>query len=235
MKNKIFIGYQEDSLLKEAEVAEKDVSIIRYLDTPLVRNFGDYSHSNQVLIVNSMGFSDENFGIFLKLLENPYVKGEIWFTGRDLSSYPFTIRSRCTVEVMPDSLWHKMAVRNLEETGELGLLNTVMGLRHYGMGRAKKYAHDVEKFVGMMYCLETVDNFNVFLNRLDEVEESYLDLFLEWLHMNSIFSEKQLSICKPLRSDEFLKTAGLFEGHQFVDVVKATFLHMYTYLMLTGR
>lgn len=180
--------------------------------------FGRTSSANDILLVDVSSFSFNNFGVFLKLLENIYVRGAVWFYGsRVFSSYPPTLRSRCAVI-------HRAF--NIKSEGVQAFLDEHLGaaqfekefeyLSAYTLQFAWSMINAREMFVTFMYNLEhcSKDNFYTIFSRIDELYIPVcVHLFYEWFkdeRENALFSSKELRVCKFLRDGKFEKVLHLF-------------------------
>jgi len=215
--HRIWLDSKREDFGGGAEYYDCDISSIASIRKS-VDVFGRTSSTKDVLMVDVSFFSFGNFVVFLKLLENVYVRGSVWFYGsRVFSAYPPTLRSRCAVI---------RRVFDIKSEGVQEFLNEHLGaaqferefeyLSAYTLRFAWSMINAREKFLTFMYHLEhcSKDNFYTIFSPIDELDNPFcVHLFYEWLkdeRENVLFSSKELRICQFLRGKKFGKVMHLF-------------------------
>lgn len=209
MAHQILIGYNQH--LAE-EVAKKQGLLVHNsteMDYETVRvtfdRFWDYANEDEVLLVRAFGFYQRLFGIFLKALESPDLKGSIWFYDTPISKYPFTLRSRCNLVVLQEDAKTDWWRQELSGRQLLGFYPKIMQISHYDFETSIEMMNNLEGFVDLMFTLETSTEFNLYIKGVDRVNIYYYHLFMEWLDKSSFFTDRHLQLCPFLRTSRFIK------------------------------
>lgn len=234
MQHKIWIGYDRPTLEDEARRRQMvctsltgwGISVVR--DT--VEAYEMYSGKDSVLLIDTISFNNRVFSALLKPLENPSMWGEIWFYGKSLSAYPFTIRSRCATvrpehDYMRGSLKHQIEKYTDVEFDTIAA--DVSRLAVYGMKTAVEMALNKSDFVEMLNCLDLSENFSVFMSHIEKVTPVYVYLLAEWLDGSAIFTATQLMRC-PWISDMKLYV----DERQSLKDIQAVFIQLFAQKMV---
>lgn len=168
-----------------------------------VMDFYASAYPGSMLLCDASSFREEQFGLFLKLLEATNFRGVIWFHNRPLSGYPFTIRSRCELEVLY-GFNLSMTKEYLKQRDKEGLLYQMSAMKHYSIDDAIEILSRKEKFTDLLLNLDAKDKLYMYLNQVAEVDRYFLYLFYEWLSYSLIFSSAELDRCPFLRASKFV-------------------------------
>ncbi len=206
--HKILIGgtrEQIDSLAKEYKVALLKLPVKSFNEMRgIINGFVESAVAGEVLLCDACSYKEDTFGLFLKLLELPDLKGLVWFYNKPLSYYPFTIRSRCEVDVLYD--FSENVVRGyLAQFGKESYSADMRYLMHYPMDTAIEILNRKEAFTDILLLLDSVSNLYTYLNQIKNVDKYFAYLFYEWLSYNLIFTSTELDRCSFFRDEKFLK------------------------------
>jgi len=213
-EHKIFVSASPFWLKKKARELDFRVQELETLDMEVVRgqvrDFEAFSGNHDVLIVDEHILKYKRVSILLKVLENPKVRGSIWFCGAELWDYPFTIRSRCFVMGMDESqMTEEVVIQFLEKKNAISYLEDVQCLRGYELSTSLRMAELKDEFMDLLRNVEvaTPKDFAVLFPQLTNIEyiSFFIRLFLEWRARNPLFSAKELGCCEFLRTNEFIQ------------------------------
>lgn len=213
-EHKIFVSASPSWLRRKAreldfrvqELDTMDVSVLR----EQVQEFEAFSGKHDVLIAGGGVLKYNRVSTLLKVLENPRVRGSIWFCEAELWDYPFTIRSRCFVMGMDESqVTEEVVIQFLEEKNAISYLEDVQCLRGYELSTALRMAELKDEFMDLLRNVEvaTPKDFAVLFPQLTNIEyiSFFIRLFLEWRARNPLFSAKELGCCEFLRTNKFIQ------------------------------
>lgn len=203
--HRILIGARREDFVEE--VHECDTSSRQGIRDS-VDSFRQFSTKTDVLLVNTAGWFHEDWGLFLKVLEDGDCRGHMWFYGGSLLNYPPTIRSRCVVEGKTFNLESKAIKEFLKENDAEQFAADFEKLKAYNLILAWGMLKSKGRFIAFMYGLDTAgrENFHTLFSNLIEMNSrEYLFLFQEWLQENPIFSSSELKVCGFLRGGNFEK------------------------------
>jgi hypothetical protein len=194
-------------------------------------SFAQFSSKKDRMIVDTAGWLGEadEWGLFLKILEDESVQGEICFYGGLLVNYPETVRSRCAVEgkhfdVESESFLDFVKCVNAEHMTPM-----FKHLQTYNVLQAWEILKSKERFLAFMYHLGSAspNNFHMMFAPLTSMKEPcYKYLFYEWLQKNPIFSDSELEICEFFRDGKFEKLL-----HRFLNTAFAVDEYLFPFLI----
>lgn len=206
-----------------------------------VEQFVLYSFPDEVLIVDAGTFLERDFFVFLKVLESVTMRGRIWFFGRSLSLYPWTIKSRCEVIVDSSKRMEKWKTW-VEQTGlDEKLKKHFKYLTHYPFSIAERLILIRDPLRDFLVQLDSAgqNDFYTLGLRIKEFGEDHVLLFMEWLDKSELFSNRELSMCGFFQTEHFRKVLYSFvfsvpyEGFIF-DTKKFFFHFLILYKMMRG-
>lgn len=205
--HKILIGGSVEQIAQLANEQEYIVLTPSYASQESLReavmDFYASAYTGLMLLCDASSFKEEQFGLFLKLLEATDFKGVIWFHNKPLSGYPFTIRSRCEIDVLY-SFNLSMTRAYLRQRNKEGLLTQMSVMKHYPMDDAIEILSRKEQFTDLLLSLDSKERLWVYFEKIRNVDKYFLYLFYEWLSYNLIFSGSELDRCPFLREAKFL-------------------------------
>ena len=233
--HRIFIGFRRKDFGEEVQSRECDTSSRQSVRESL-DSFRQFSTETERFLVDVGGWFIEDglWGIFLKTLEDESCKGEIWFYGGFLVSYPPTIRSRCSVEGKEFDLESESFKNFTKRVGAEQFLPDFVHLKVYNLGTAWDMLQSKERFLIFMYHLNSTsrENFYLLFAPLTDMKAPcYINLFYEWFQKNPIFSSSELEVCKFLRDGKFEQVLPRFLNTSFF-VEEYLFPFLITYKMV---
>lgn len=209
MNHCILVSYTKDEIEQIAKREGLQISLFVSHGQEMLRDgvqsFQRFSSENDVLLVDADRIrSHDRYAVFLKVLEDPNLRGQVWFYNASLSDYPFTIRSRCETDVnivisVTDVALSRFLFRKEAESEDN--YEAMKNLVGYPLERAWEMYGLKDAFVEFLMVLDNTSNFMLFASYLDKVKMEFVPLLVEWLHENELFSMSQLSLCPWLRSE----------------------------------
>lgn len=238
MNHKIFTSHTREQV--EQVALESGLNVVlsvsdkQQILRDAVMSFQRFSPEDEVFLVNARGLSNQNLSVFLKVLEDPNLRGSIWFYGKHLSNYPFTIRSRCET-VLFEGKDEKDRVSDFLVNREVWAAKThfeMCCLRGYTLDFAWEMLKKRDSFIEMLLMLDSTNDFALFASYLDKAVYEYVFLFVEWIQSNEIFTPAQSEVCSWLREKNALRVfKGLMPAVSIADV-KHLFLSLLTYRLV---
>jgi hypothetical protein len=173
-----------------------------------VDSFVQFSTEQDRFLVDVLGWlvEDGYWGMFLKALEDENCRGEVWFFGGFLVSYPPTIRSRCLVEGKAFDMESVSFKEFLKENSAEQFADDFKELRVYNLVAAWDMLSSKTRFITFMYHLNgtSKENFHLLFAPLTDMKSKcYMNLFYEWFQKSPIFSSSELEVCEFLRDGKF--------------------------------
>lgn len=234
MSHRILVSFTKDEIDELAARERKKVSLFVSHGQDVLRegmqSFARFSGFNDILLVDAERIrSLGHFSVFLKALEDPKMKGEIWFYNAPLSDYPFTIVSRCKAEVKITIGLTDARLEKFLNEQEINTPENVEGMKNlvgYPLDVAWNMLRAKEAFVEFMMLLDSTSNFLLFTAYLDKVKSEFIYLLAEWLHENEIFGLSQLSLCPWLREDSAMFLLDRLSGARTEKDVRLVFVSL---------
>jgi hypothetical protein len=101
-------------------------------------------------------------------------------------------------------------------------------LKHRTEGMRQKMLEAKQDFVSFLLGLQSMRQQDYSLLAVHEKRgDAYIHLLAEWLNMNELFSEKELSYCPKLRNREFSKAMALLTYVPFCEKVVVPYMIAY--------
>lgn len=212
--NSIFVNFRRGDF--KGDFVDCDVTSLHHTRQN-IESFRRFSHPRTTMLVDCGKFKYRNFAVFLKVLEETIVSGQIWFYGVPLSFYPPTIRSRCQVVGFDHRKISMMEF--LKERGGEHLAEQFEGLYAYTLEAAWEMLEQKGNFMSFMINLGSIgyEDFYLIYSRLKNLDKEEKEqaadkkplrevwglLFNEWLLKSSIFTDSEIKVCPWLRADRF--------------------------------
>lgn len=217
--HRIFIGFRREDFGENVQSWECDTSS-RQSVRDSMDSFRQFSTKKDRFLVDIGGWliEDGYWGIFLKTLEDENCRGEMWFYGGFLVSYPLTIRSRCLVEGKHFDLESDSFKEFLKEHDAEQFVDDFKELKVYNLVAAWDMLSSKSRFLTFMYHLNGTsrENFHLlFAPLIDMKTPCYINLFYEWFQKNPIFSSSELEVCEFLRDGKFEQILPRFLNTSF--------------------
>jgi len=205
--HRIFVGFNREDFGEKVQSWECDTST-RQTMRDSVDSFIQFSTKEDRLLVDVLGWlvEDGYWGIFLKPLEDENCRGEIWFYGGFLVSYPPTIRSRCLIEGKAFDVESDSFRKFVESCNAEQFVDDFKELKVYNLVAAWDMLSSKSRFLTFMYHLNgtSKENFHLLFAPLADMKSKcYTNLFYEWFQKNPIFSSSELEVCEFLRDGKF--------------------------------
>ena len=233
--HRIFVGFKREDFGEKVQSWECDTSTRQSVRNS-VDSFVQFSTEEDRLLVDVLGWlvEDGYWELFLKPLEDVSCRGEIWFYGGFLVSYPETVRSRCHIEGKAFDVESASFKEFLKKNDAEQFADDFKELRVYNLVAAWDMLSSKERFLTFMYHLNSVsrENFHLlFAPLIDMKSQCYTNLFYEWFQKNPIFSSSELEVCEFLRDGKFEQILPRFLNTSFF-VEKYLFPFLITYKMV---
>ena len=238
MSHKIFVSHTKEQVENLAVRWGLNVVLSVSNNQQLLREavtlFQRFAPESEVFVVNAEKFTDQNFAVFLKVLEDPNMGGQVWFYGKHLSGYPFTVRSRCET-VLVDFVNERDRISDFLTGKEVWAARSyfeMQCLRGYASDFAWEMLTKRDSFIELLLMMDSTNDFLLFQSYLDKVVFEYVYLLVEWYQSNEIFTKTQLDVCPWLHGTQ---AKSLFEGFMTIRSLadlKFLFLSLLTYRLV---
>jgi len=245
--NSIFVNFRRSEF--RGDFVDCDITTLQHTRES-IESFRRFSHPKTIMLVDCGNFKYKNFAVFLKVLEEEVVEGQIWFYGVPLSMYPPTIRSRCQIVGFDH---RRISMQDfLKERGAEHLAKQFESLYAYTLGVGWEMLEQKGNFMAFMVGLASVshDNFYLIYSRLKVLDKEDKEraatemslreiwglLFNEWLLKSPIFTDSERQVCPWLRDSKFERILVKFQsmgaepvtGHLFEFLISYRMVELHT-------